>query len=160
MYRLVTLLASVLWQRAEGGRWGRSWAGRRRGSAGHRQPTTLPRPWDSPGKNTGVGCHFLLQCMKVESESEVAQPCLTLCDPMNRSMPGLPVHHQLLEFMPFSQIFPPSPSPTESKRLFYTSVSLLLSRIQGYHCHLSKFCGPQIPSSSPMTNPHEPVLLS
>ena len=43
-----------------------------------RQPTRLPHPWDSPGKNTGVGCHFLLQCMKVKSESEVAQLCLTL----------------------------------------------------------------------------------
>jgi len=42
-----------------------------------RQPTRLPRPWDSPGKNTGVGCHFLLQCRKVKSESEVAQSCLT-----------------------------------------------------------------------------------
>ena len=46
-----------------------------------RQPTKLLRPWDSPGKNTGVGCHFLLQCMKVESESEVTQSCLTLSDP-------------------------------------------------------------------------------
>ena len=46
-----------------------------------RQPTRMPRPWDSPGKNTGVGCHFLLQCMKVKSESEVAQSCLTLSDP-------------------------------------------------------------------------------
>ena len=107
-----------------------------------RQPTRLPRPWDSPGKNTGVGCHFLLQCMKVKSEREVAQSgptpsdpmdcslpgssvhgicqarvlewvaiafsevlafssvqsCLTLCDPMNRSMPSLPVHHHLPEF--------------------------------------------------------------
>ena len=63
-----------------------------------RQPTRLPCPWDSPGKNTGVGCHFLLQCMKVKSESEVAQSCLTLCDHMNRSTPGLPVHHQLPEF--------------------------------------------------------------
>ena len=45
-----------------------------------RQPTRLPRPWDSPGKNTGVGCHFLLQCMKVKSESEVAQSCLILSD--------------------------------------------------------------------------------
>ena len=46
-----------------------------------RQPTRLPRPWDSPGKNTGVGCHFLLQCMKEKSESEVAQSCPTLSDP-------------------------------------------------------------------------------
>ena len=46
------------------------------------QPTRLPCPWDSPGRNTGVGCHFLLQCMKVKSESEVAQSCLTLSDPM------------------------------------------------------------------------------
>ena len=45
------------------------------------QPTRLPRPWDSPGKNTGVGCHFLLQCMKVKNESEVAQSCLTLATP-------------------------------------------------------------------------------
>ena len=106
-----------------------------------RQPTRLPHLWDSPGKNTGVGCHFLLQSMKVKSESEVAQlcptlqthglqptsllrpwdfpgmstvvgchcllsvqfslvaqSCPTLCDPMNRSTPGLPVHHQLPEF--------------------------------------------------------------
>ena len=47
-----------------------------------RQPTRLPRPWDSPGKNTGVGCHFLLQCMKVKSESDVAQSCRTLRNPM------------------------------------------------------------------------------
>ena len=52
------------------------------------QPTRLPRPWDSPGKNTGVGCHFLLQCMKVKSESEVAQSCPTLSDPMDCSLPG------------------------------------------------------------------------
>ena len=59
----------------------------------HRQqPTRLPCPWDSPGKNTGVGCHFLLQCMKVKSESEVAQSCLTLSDPMNYSLPGSSVH--------------------------------------------------------------------
>ena len=53
-----------------------------------RQPSRLPRPWDSPGKSTGVGCHFLLQCMKVKSESEVAQSCLTLSDPMDCSLPG------------------------------------------------------------------------
>ena len=57
-----------------------------------RQPTRLPCPWDSPGKNTGVGCHFLLQCMKVKSESEVAQSCPTLRDPMDCSLPGSSVH--------------------------------------------------------------------
>ena len=56
------------------------------------QPTRLPHPWDSPGKNTGVGCHFLLQCMKVKSESEVAQSCPTLSDPMDCSLPGSSVH--------------------------------------------------------------------
>ena len=104
------------------------------------QPTRLPRPWDSPGKNTGVVCPFLLQCVKVKSLSlvqllatpgtaahqappsmglsrqeywsgvplpspiimlqfsSVAQLCPTLCDLMNCSTPGLPVHHQLPEF--------------------------------------------------------------
>ena len=56
------------------------------------QSTRLCRPWDSPGKNTGVGCHFLLQCMKVKTESEVAQSCLTLSDPMDCSPPGSSVH--------------------------------------------------------------------
>ena len=55
-------------------------------------PTRLPRPLDSPGKNTGVGCHFLLQCMKVKSESEVAQLCLTPSDPMDCSSPGSSIH--------------------------------------------------------------------
>ena len=57
-----------------------------------RQPTRLPRPWDSPGKNTGVGCHFLLQCMKVKSEREVAQSCPTFHDPMDCSPPGPSTH--------------------------------------------------------------------
>ena len=52
------------------------------------QPTRLPRPWDSPDKNTGVGCHFLFQCMKVKSQSEVAQSCPTLSDLMDCSLPG------------------------------------------------------------------------
>ena len=56
------------------------------------QPTRLPCPWDSPGKNTGVGCHFLLQCMKVKSESEVIQSCLTLSNPMDCSLPGSIIH--------------------------------------------------------------------
>ena len=57
-----------------------------------RQPTRLPHPWDSPGKNTGVGCQFLLPCMKVKSESEVAQSCPTLSDPTHCSLPGSSVH--------------------------------------------------------------------
>ena len=56
------------------------------------QPSRLLCPWDSPGKNTGVGCHFLPQCMKVKSESEDAQSCLTLSDPMDCSLPGSSVY--------------------------------------------------------------------
>ena len=56
------------------------------------QPTRLPHPWDSPGKNTGAGCHFLLQCMKLKRESKVTQPCPTLHDPMDCSLPGSSVH--------------------------------------------------------------------
>ena len=67
-----------------------------------RQPTRLPRPWDSPGKNTGVGCHFLLQCMKGKSESDVAPLCLTLRNPMDCSLPGSSVqgifHARVLEW--------------------------------------------------------------
>ena len=78
-----------------------------------RQPTRLPRPWGSPGKNTGVGCHFLLQCMKVKSESEVAQLSLTLHDPMDCSPPGSSVYGicqaRILEWVP-------SPSPIRSGR--------------------------------------------
>ena len=59
----------------------------------HRRQSTRPRrPWDSPGKNTGVGCRFLLQCMKVKSEREVAQSYLTLGDPMDCSQPGSSIH--------------------------------------------------------------------
>ena len=57
-----------------------------------RQPTRLPHPWDSPDKNTGVGCHFLLQCMKVKSESEVVQSCPTFSDRMDCSLPGSSIH--------------------------------------------------------------------
>ena len=57
-----------------------------------RLPTRLPPSWDSPGKNTGVGCHFLLQCMKVKSESEVTQSYPTPSDPMDCSLPGSAIH--------------------------------------------------------------------
>ena len=81
-----------------------------------RQPTRLTRPWDSPGKNTGVGCHFLLQWMKVKSESEVAQLCLTLCDPMDCSLRGSSVHGifqaRVLEWVANAfSASPPCPSP-------------------------------------------------
>ena len=56
------------------------------------QPTRLPRPWDSPGKDTGVGCHFLLQYMKVKNESKDVQSCPTLSDPMDCSLPGSSIH--------------------------------------------------------------------
>ena len=56
------------------------------------QPTRLRLPWDSSGKNTVVGCHFLLQSMKVKSESEIAQSCLTLSDPLDCSLPGSSIH--------------------------------------------------------------------
>ena len=66
--------------------------GEEAGRSHRRQPTRLPRPWDSPGKNTGVSCHFLLQCMKVKSENEVIQLCPTLHDSMDCSLPGSSIH--------------------------------------------------------------------
>ena len=72
-------------------------------SVHRRQPTRLLRPWDSPGKNTGMGCHFFLQCMKVKSESEVAQSCLTLCNPMDYTVHRI-LQARILEWVacPFS----------------------------------------------------------
>ena len=61
-----------------------------------RQPARLPSPWDFPGKNTGVGCHFLLQCVKVKIESDVSQTRPTLSDPMDRSLPGSSIHEIFL----------------------------------------------------------------
>ena len=76
------------------------------------QPTRLPCPWDSPGKNTGVDCHFLLQCMKVKSESEVAYSCPTLSDPMDCSLPGSSVHGilqaRVRSGVPLSSLFHPT----------------------------------------------------
>ena len=74
-----------------------------------RQPTRLPHPWDSPGKNTGVGCHFLLQCMKVKSESEVAQLCPTLSDPKDCSLPGSSAHG-IFQARVLSRVPLPSPN--------------------------------------------------
>ena len=90
----------------------------------HRQPTRLPRPWDSPGKNTGVGCYFLLQCMKVKSESEVTQSCPTLSDLMDCSPPGSSDHGifqaRVLEWVPL-----PSPTEVTEQRLNQIKVCFL-----------------------------------
>ena len=99
-----------------------------------RQPTRLPRPWDSPGKNTGVGCHFLLQCMKMKSQSEVAQLCPTLHDPMDCSLPGSSVHGifqaRVLEWGAFAystctSFPPPNPFPC-GNNLFVPCIYLYL----------------------------------
>ena len=91
----------------------------------HRQqPTRLLRPWDSPGKNTGVGCYFLLQCMKVKSEREVAQSCPTLGDPMDCSPPGFSIHGISRQEY-WSGV--PSPFPGDQPRSKWTQVYLQLS---------------------------------
>ena len=94
------------------------------------EPTRLPRPWDSPGKNTGVGCHFLLQCMKVKSESEVTQSCLTLTTPW-------PAAYQAPPSMGFSRqeywSGLPLPSPCESITIFKFRDSLV---VQWLRIHL------------------------
>ena len=69
-------------------RFSRVWLGATPWTAAHQ----ASRPWDCPGKNTGGGCHFLLQCIQVKSEREVAQSCPTLSDPMDCSLPGSSVH--------------------------------------------------------------------
>ena len=78
------------------------------------QLTRLPRPWDSPGKNTGVGCHFLLQCMKVKSEREVAQSCPTLRDSIDCSPPGSSIRGI---FQARVLAWVPLPSPTTQYRV-------------------------------------------
>ena len=89
------------------------------------QPTRFPCPWDSPGKNTGVGCHFLLQCMKVKSESELAQSCPTPSDPMDYSLPGFSFHGifqaRVLEWraIAFSAVIEEDVYKTISKAFFF-----------------------------------------
>ena len=87
-----------------------------------RQPTRLPCPWDSPGKNTGVGCHFLLQFMKVKSESELAQSCLTVSDPMDCSLPGSSIHG-------FSRQEYWSGVPVPSPRIYTTMCKTIITTV-------------------------------
>ena len=99
-----------------------------------RQPTRLPCPWDSPGKNTRVGCHFLLQCMKVKSESEVAQSCPTVSDPMDCSLTGSSVHGifqaRVLEWGAIA--FSESPAWHAPKDFVYT----MILNYQGFVTHV------------------------
>ena len=89
------------------------------------QPTRLPRPWDSPGKNTGVGCHFLLQCMKVKSESEIAQSCPIPSDPMDCTIPGSSVHG-IFQQEYWSGVPLPSPTLRPRQQIYFLSLEICL----------------------------------
>ena len=121
-----------------------------------RQPTRLHRPWDSPGKNTGVGCHFLLQCMKVKRESEVTQSCPTLSDPMDCSLPSTSVHgifqarvlewgaiafsFHIIELVKCSINFSPyTIAPILAISIYYFKVICLIISFNMNHSFLSSF---------------------
>ena len=96
-------------------------------------PTRLRRPWDFPGKNIGVGCHCLLQCMKVKSESEVTQSCPTLRDPRDCSLPGPSVHGifqaRVLDGLPL-----PSPGkPIHKYKKIYLYIQLISKGLQAHN---------------------------
>ena len=100
------------------------------------QPTRLRHLWDSPGKNTGVGCHFLLQCVKVKSENEVSQSCLTLSNPMDCSLPGSSIHGifqaRVLEWVAIAFSIDPSLSDYNSLFFHYLSLTKMNSILQAY----------------------------
>ena len=118
----------------------------------HRQqPTRLLCPWDFPGKNIGVGCHFLLQCMKVKSESEVAQSCPTLSDPMDCSLPGSSIHGIFQARVPewgaiaFSTLTPSTLQKKFGKRKEF-SFLLSLFRVSDVSNYCSYYCCSNCPS--------------
>ena len=108
----------------------------------------LPYPWDYPGKNTGVDCHFLLPCMKVKSESEVSQLCPTLCDPVDCSLPGSSIHGifqaRVLEWgaIAFSEIYSGDAAKTyysaqdrrPQKRFVWSKMSIVLRLRKWLNC--------------------------
>ena len=139
-----------------------------------RQPTRLPRPWDSPGKNTGVGCHFLLQGIKAKSESEVAQSRLTLSDPMECSPPGSSVHGicqaRVLEwgavpggfnFIPLT-VFTSSLIPESSSGAHINDKQLLFKNKAAYGkaLGLNSYLQSNINLSPPLPSAKTTVLLS
>ena len=100
------------------------------------QPTRLPHPWDSPGKNTGVGCHFLLQCMKVKSEREVAQSCLTLSDPMDcLPLNSITSHFFVRCWIYFFTVFLHCQSQSGDDLTTFMSSGLLLLKHANYNLH-------------------------
>ena len=119
-----------------------------------RQPTRLLRPWDSPGKNTGVGCHFLLQCMKVKSESEVAQSCLTLCDPWTAAYQA-PPPMGFSRQESWSRVLLPSLVGTMSAcQIIKAGWWLRQNRICSVHFSKS-FCGSYITQSRSLSGPDD-----
>ena len=94
-----------------------------------RQPTRHRHPWDSPGKNTGVGCHFLLQCMKVKSESKVPQSCPTLLDPMVCSLPGSSLENSIFCAFEFFRV-----THINDMRHLFSSVWLVSLRLMPSRC--------------------------
>ena len=124
------------------------------------QPTRRPCPWDSPGKNTGVGCHFLLQCMKVKSESEDTQLYPTLSDPMDCSRPGSSVHGifqaRVLEWVAIAFSIRIGLSLTYSFSFFLLSLLMFQTRTHTRartHIHLSHFLKPSALSQLTYTRP-------
>ena len=124
------------------------------------QPTRLLRPWDSPEKNTGVGCHFLLQCVKVKSESQVARSCPTLRDPMDCSPPGSSAHgifqarvlewgaiaFRSLQIAPFIfSLIPYPPNPRKTiKRWFNLLQNIKVAHVTQSFLRLSGSCSKNI----------------
>ena len=119
-----------------------------------RQPTRLPRPWDSPGKNTGVGC----QCMKVKSESEVPQSCPTFSNPMDCSLPGSSIHGifqaRVLEWGAIAQLCPTPCNPMDCST---PSFPVLHSLPDFAQTHVHRI-GDAIQPSHPLLFPFPPAL--
>ena len=122
------------------------------------------RPWDSAGKNTGVGCHFLLQCMKVKSESEVAQSCPTLSDPMDSSLPGSSnngiFQARVLEWgaIAFSTIVWPEANNREGRQL-HPSTENLIKDLLSMAPPIRTRCSFPLSQSLPSGSFHKPLIF-